>query len=70
VQLVDLTAQPDHIKVIIAETIAENSVPKDIPQIGVKFMKFCGKHDLVRIGEQAQSYAEFLSAAYPEAVVA
>jgi 5'-3' exonuclease len=70
VQLVDLTAQPDHIKVIIAETIAENSVPKDIPQIGVKFMKFCGKHDLVKIGEQAQNYAEFLSAAYPEAVVA
>jgi hypothetical protein len=43
-------------------------VPKDIPQIGIKFMKFCGKHDLVKIGEQAQNYAEFLSAAYPEAV--
>ena len=65
VQLVDLTAQPDHVKVWIAETIATNSVTKDIPQIGVKFMKFCGKHDLVKIGEQATYYAEFLSAGYP-----
>lgn len=66
VQLVDLTAQPDHVKVWIAETIATNSVTKDIPQIGVKFMKFCGKHDLVKIGEQATYYAEFLSAGYPQ----
>lgn len=65
VQLVDLTAQPEHVKVWIAECIAENSVRKDIPQIGVKFMKFCGKHDLVKIGEQATYYAEFLSAGYP-----
>ena len=66
--LVDLSAQPDDIKQLIAETIATNAVPKDIPQIGVKFMKFCGKHDLVKIGEQATAYAEFLTAAYPEAV--
>jgi 5'-3' exonuclease len=70
VTLVDLKAQPEDIKIKIAQTIAEGSVPKDIPQIGVKFMKFCGKHDLVKIGEQAQNYAEFLTAAYPEAVVA
>jgi hypothetical protein len=67
---VDLSAQPADVKIKIAQTIAEGSVPKDIPQIGIKFMKFCGKHDLVKIGEQAQNYAEFLSAAYPEAVVA
>ena len=65
--LVDLTAQPEHVKVWIAETIAAGAVPKDIPQIGMKFMKFCGKHELVKIGEQATQYAEFLSAAYPEA---
>jgi 5'-3' exonuclease len=66
VTLVDLTAQPEHVKVWIAETISTNAVPKDIPQVGVKFMKFCGKHELVKIGEQAQNYAEFLTAAYPE----
>ena len=67
VQLVDLSAQPDDIKAIIAETIGNNSVPKDVPQIGVKFMKFCGKYQLVKIGDQATQYADFLSAAYPEA---
>jgi len=65
--LVDLTAQPDNVKGFIAGTIAAGSVPKDIPQVGVKFMKFCGKHQLVKIGEQAQNYAEFLTAPYPEA---
>ena len=63
--LIDLTAQPDHVKNWIAETIAENSVEKNTPQVGVKFMKFCGKHNLVKIGDQAQQYAEFLTAAYP-----
>lgn len=62
--LVDLMAQPDHVKIWIAETISHNSVTKDIPQIGVKFLKFCGKHELVKIGEQATQYAEFLSAGY------
>ena len=65
VQLVDLTAQPDHVKAWIAETIAANSTPKQIPQVGLRFMKFCGRNDLVKIGEQATQYAEFLNAAYP-----
>lgn len=66
VQLVDLTAQPDHIKVKIAECIADNSVPKTVGQVGVKFMKFCGKHNLVKISEQATAYSDWLSAEYPE----
>ena len=64
--LVDLTAQPDNIKAIIANTIAENSVVKSIPQIGTKFLKFCGKYDLKRISEQAQTHVDFLSRSYPE----
>lgn len=66
VTLIDLTAQPDYIKEYIAETIATNSITKNVGQVGMKFMKFCGKHDLVRIGEQATDYAEWLSASYPE----
>jgi 5'-3' exonuclease len=64
--LVDLAAQPDAIKAIIAETIATNSVVKSIPQIGTKFLKFCGKYDLKRISEQAQTHVDFLSRSYPE----
>ena len=62
--LVDLTAQPDHIKELIAQTIAENSVTKQVSQIGSKFLKFCGKYELNRISEQAQQYAEMLSSEY------
>jgi 5'-3' exonuclease len=64
VTLVDLTAQPDDIKVKIAETIAANSVTKDVAQIGTKFMKFCGKYELKRISDNVQNYVEFLSAEY------
>jgi 5'-3' exonuclease len=64
--LVDLSAQPDAIKQIIAETIATNSVVKAIPQIGTLFLKFCGKYDLKRISEQAQTHVDFLSRSYPE----
>ena len=66
VTLVDLTAQPDNIKVKIAETIATNSVAKDIPQIGTKFMKFCGKYDLKRISDNVQNFVDFLTAKYPK----
>ena len=66
VQLVDLSAQPDNIKIMIAESIAENSVVKDIPQIGTKFLKFCGKYELNRISDNVQNYVDFLTASYPE----
>jgi hypothetical protein len=65
-RLIDLTAQPDDIKEIIVNTITTNSVPKNIDQVGLRLMKFCGQYDLVKIGEQAQSYAEPLNAKYPE----
>lgn len=64
--LVDLTAQPEHVKVYIAETIASGSVRLDRPMIGAQFLKFCGKYELNRISEHATSFAEFLSAGYPE----
>ena len=64
--LIDLTAQPDEVKEMIAGTIAEASVPKQISQVGTKFLKFCGKYELNRISDQAQQYAELLSAEYKQ----
>ena len=64
--LIDLNAQPDYVKVWIADTIASNSVIKNVPQIGTKFLKFCGKYELKRLSEQSQQYVNFLSAQYPE----
>ena len=66
VQLVDLTAQPDSVKVQIAETIAANAVALNRPMVGAQFLKFCGKYDLIRMSEQADSYVKFLEAPYPE----
>jgi len=63
--LVDLTAQPDDIKIKIAETIATGSQALNRPMIGAQFLKFCGKYDLVKMSEQADSFVKFLEASYP-----
>ncbi len=64
-RLIDLAHQPDNIKEIIASTIADAiGENKNINQVGVKLMKFCGLYDLKKISEQAQSYAEPLNARY------
>ncbi len=65
VTLVDLTAQPDDIKVMIAETIAAGAVKRSRPMVGGQFLKFCGKYELNRLSEHATQYSEFLSAEYP-----
>ena len=65
--LIDLTRQPDDIKEIIANTIAENiEENKNISQVGIRLMKFCNLFDLQKIVDQAQSYAEPLNARYPQ----
>jgi 5'-3' exonuclease len=64
-RLIDLTHQPDDIKAIMAETIATaTSANKNISQVGLRLMKFCGLYDLKKISDQAQIYAEPLNARY------
>jgi 5'-3' exonuclease len=63
--LVDLTAQPEDVKSIIATTIAENSVPKSCSMVGAQFLKFCGKYELNRLSDNVTQINEFLSARYP-----
>ena len=63
VTLCDLTAQPEHIREIINNTIAEVK-PKDVTQVGMRLMKFCAKWDMQRIADQAASFAEPLQARY------
>lgn len=64
--LIDLKAQPDHIRQLINETITENAKPKDVSQVGIRLLKFCQLYDLQRVSDQAQSYAEPLNAKYKE----
>lgn len=67
IKLCDLTAQPDEIKEIIKNTIQEEiNKQKNIPQVGIRLLKFCSTYDLVKVSEQAQSYSEPLNARYPK----
>jgi len=62
--LIDLTAQPEHIKEKVDGAIRDQKSHKDIGQIGVRFMKFCGKYNLVRVSESAEQFARWMSLTY------
>lgn len=64
VTLCDLTAQPEHIRKEINNTVCSTK-PKDISQVGMKLMKFCAKWDMQRIADQAAAFSEPLNAKYP-----
>ena len=64
--LVDLTAQPEEVKVQIAETIAQGMNVKQKQMIGAQFLKFCGKYNLVKLGDNAAAMAHWMSASYPD----
>ena len=63
-ELIDLTAQPDEIKAVLDETIINQVQRVPVSGVGIHFMKFCGKHDLQRVSEQASAHAEYLNAQY------
>lgn len=63
--LCDLSAQPEEIRSLIKEAIeTEIAKEKNIPQVGIRLLKFCAEYDLQKISEQVQSYAEPLNARY------
>lgn len=64
-QLVDLTAQPQNIKNMIVSTIKESCKSKNVSQIGLHFLKFCGKYDLQKVSEQATTFSYMLGSQYP-----
>jgi hypothetical protein len=67
-QLIDLTAQPDDIKVTVDQCIREQISHQDVGQVGVRFMRFCGKFELTRASEQAEQYSRWLNATYQGAL--
>lgn len=62
--LIDLTAQPQDIKDKVDEAIITSVRTTTIPQVGMHFMKFCGKYELTKISEQAEAYAKWLNSPY------
>ena len=63
-QLIDLTHQPQTIKDTVDLAIVEQISHKDIGQVGVRFMQFCGKYDLVRCSENAEGFGRWLNETY------
>jgi hypothetical protein len=63
-KLIDLNEQPQWVKTTMDETITKVVEKPKIPQVGIHFMKFCGKYNLQRIGSQIQDHALYLTASY------
>ena len=62
--LIDLTAQPNDIKIMVDQAIREQISHKDIGQVGVRFMKFCAKFELNRASDQADQFGRWLNQTY------
>jgi 5'-3' exonuclease len=62
--LIDLTAQPDDIKTIIDTAIREQISHRDVGQVGVRFMQFCGKYELNKCSDAAEQFGRWLNETY------
>ena len=62
--IIDLNAQPSHIKDVLDQTIAEAVQKPRNPSVGPHFMKFCGKYDLQKASDNAQQHTQWLAATY------
>jgi 5'-3' exonuclease len=62
--LIDLKAQPQEIKDAVDQRIRESVRVTTIPQVGIHFMKFCGRYELTKISEQAETYSKWLNSPY------
>ena len=67
--LIDLTAQPQEIKDLVDARIKESVRVTTTPQVGIHFMKFCGKYELTKISDQAETYAKWLNSPYKGSTV-
>jgi 5'-3' exonuclease len=66
--LIDLRAQPAEVKAYVDQAIHEQISHKDIGQVGVRFMRFCGRHELTRVSDQAEQYSRWLNQTYQGAL--
>ena len=67
--LIDLTAQPQEIKDLVDARIRESVRVDTTPQVGIHFMRFCGKYELTKISDQADVYAKWLNSSYKGSLV-
>jgi 5'-3' exonuclease len=63
-QLIDLTEQPEDIKIAMDETIATATGKNRVSQVGLHFVKFCSKWNLVAVADKMNDHGEYLGASY------
>ena len=62
--LIDLTAQPDNIKLAVDTAIREQVSHRDVGMVGAHFLKFCGKYELNKLSEHADAIGRWLNETY------
>ena len=62
--LIDLRAQPNEIKQAVDEVINNDVRTNATPMVGIHLMKFCGKYELTKISEQAETFSKWLNTPY------
>ena len=63
-QLIDLTAQPQEIKDAVDDCIRKGVRRTTTPSVGVHFLKLCGKFELTKLSESAETYSRWLNEPY------
>jgi S-ribosylhomocysteine lyase LuxS involved in autoinducer biosynthesis len=62
--LIDLTAQPQHIKDAVDAAIREQISHKDTGMVGAQFLKFCGKYELTKLSDHADAVSRWMNQTY------
>lgn len=65
-QLVDLCNQPDNIRITIFESVVAACKPKSVSQIGLHFLKLCGRFELQKVSDRATDFVGMFTAKYPQ----
>lgn len=63
--LIDLTAQPDDILIVLDEAIIDALEVERARMVGAYFSSFCSKYKLPKLMKSAERYTEMLSQGYP-----
>lgn len=63
-KLIDLTKQPEEIKNLMDTVIVEAVQKEPVGNVGIHFMRFCDKHELVSLSRDAFDHAKYLNAGY------
>jgi len=62
--LIDLTEQPEDIKIALDETISSAINREKVSQVGLHFVRFCSKWNLVNTADKMTEHGEYLGATY------